>query len=96
MNTLSANACFLKLKIDSPLVSNLFKTVTLLPHREAIPENLFSLILKLILNKFDNSVILQVESDGLNCVFVNPIMLVFIILLSLNISSACLASDLTF
>ena len=47
---------------------------------------LFSLLLRLIFKKFNVSIILQEESDGLICIFVNPIMSLFIILLSLTIS----------
>ena len=47
---------------------------------------LFSLLLRLIFKKFNVSIILQEESDGLICIFVNPIMPLFIILLSLTIS----------
>ena len=43
---------FLKLKIDFPLVSNLYKTGTSFPHPQGKLINLFSLLLKLILKKF--------------------------------------------
>ena len=90
MHTLSAKACFLKLEIDTLFVSNLFKTAT----KKKI-KNLYLLLLKLILKKLSVSIILPVESDGLICVSVNPIASLFIIQLSLTISSACLGSDLT-
>ena len=85
MNTLSAKACFLKLKIDTLFASNLFKTATSFLHSQAKLKNLFSLLLKLKFKfKFNVSIILQVESAGLICVSVNPIMPLFIILLSLT------------
>ena len=77
---MSAKAYFLKLKTDTPFGSNLFKTVTSFLHPQAKVKNLFSLLLKLILNKFNVSIILQVESDGLICVSVNLIMSLFIIM----------------
>ena len=49
------------------------------------------MLLKLKLNVL---VIFKVDSDGMICVYVNPMSL-FIILLSLTISSASFESDLT-
>ena len=46
------------------------------------------------MKNFNVSVILQVESDGMICASVNPMSL-FIILLSLTISSTCYENDLT-
>ena len=65
---------FFKLKTDAPFLSNLFKTATSFLHPKAKIKNLFSLLLKLILAKFNASIILQIESDSLICVSVNPIM----------------------
>ena len=48
------------------------------------------------MNKANVSIILQVESDGLIYVSVNPIMSLFIALWSLTISSTSFESDLTF
>ena len=45
------------------------------------------------MKKFNVSIIFQVESDGLICVSVNPIMSLFIILSSLIILSICFESD---
>ena len=45
MNTLPAKACFVKLKTDTPLASNLSKTTTLYLKPQAKPKNLFSLLL---------------------------------------------------
>ena len=50
MNTLLAKSCFLKLKIDSPLASNLFEVAISFKHPEAKLKTSFSLLLKLILN----------------------------------------------
>ena len=58
-------------------------------------KNLFSLLLKLILNGFNVSIILQVQSDGFICASINPITSLFIIQLSRTISYTCLGSDLT-
>ena len=46
------------------------------------------------MKNFNVSVILQVESDGMICASANPMSL-FIILLSLTISSTCFENDLT-
>ena len=67
-----AKACFLKLKIDTPFASNLFKTATSFLHPKSKLKNSFSLLLKLILTKFNVSMILEVESDVLISVSVNP------------------------
>ena len=56
LNTLSAKVCFLKLKTDTPLASNLLKTALSFLHPQAKLKNLFSLLLKLILNKFNISI----------------------------------------
>ena len=48
------------------------------------------------MNKANVSIILQVESDGLIYVSVNPVMSLFIALWSLTISSTSFESDLTF
>ena len=47
------------------------------------------------MKKFSVSVILQAESDGMICVYLNPIIYLFIILSSLTIPSTCFQSDLT-
>ena len=49
VNTLLGKACFLKLMIDIPLVSNLSKIPTSFLHLQAKLKNLLSLLLKLIL-----------------------------------------------
>ena len=95
MNTLSTKAYFLKLKINSPLASNLFKGANSFLPPFAKLTNLFLLLLKLMLTKFNVPIILQVESYGLICVSANLTMSLFIILLSLTISSTCLGNDLT-
>ena len=63
--TMLAKVCFLKLKIDVPLASNLSKTATLFPHLWVKLKNSFSLLFKSILKKFNVIIILQDESDGL-------------------------------
>ena len=51
--------------------------------------------LKSILKQFSISIILQLEPDSLICISDNPILLLFIIPVSVTILSTCLASDLT-
>ena len=72
MNTLSAKAHFLKLKVNSPFSSNLFKTSNSSLHPSAKLKNLFSLLLKSTLTKFNGFLILHVESYDLIRVSVNP------------------------
>ena len=91
MNPLSA--CFLKVKIDNSLASNLSVTANRFFIRK-LNNNLFSLLLKLILKKFSVLIILQVQSDGLICVSVNPINLHLLFYHHL-LSSSCFESDLT-
>ena len=47
------------------------------------------------MNKFNVSIVLQVESDSLIYVSLNPIMSLFIFTLSLTISSTYFESDIT-
>ena len=70
-------------------MSSLSTTTTSFLHPEAKTKNLSLLFLSLILKKFNNSIILLVESDGWICVSVNSIMSLFIVL-------SCFESDLTF
>ena len=81
MNSQSAKTCFLKLKIDTLFASKLFKTRTSFQHLQAKLENLFSSLSELIFKKFNVYIVLQVESDSLICVSVNPLMPLFIIIL---------------
>ena len=53
------------------------------------------MLIKSILKTWNVSIILTLESDGLICVSVNPVMLLSIIRLALTVSYACLRSDLT-
>ena len=91
MNPLSA--CFLKVKIDNSLASNLSVTANRFFIRK-LNNNLFSLLLKLILKKFSVLIILQLQSDGLICVSVNPINLHLLFYRHL-LTSSCFESDLT-
>ena len=81
---------FLEHKTDNSFALNFFKLATSFLHRYAKLKILSSLLLKLVLKKFNVSIILLVQSDGLICVSVNPIISLFIILLSLAISSTFL------
>ena len=83
VNTLSTKVCLLKLKRHTPLASNLSEIAILYLHALAKLKNLFSLLLKLKLEKINISV--SLESDGVIFVSVNPVMSFFIILSSLTI-----------
>ena len=80
MNTVSKSMFKENLKIDAPLASNLSKTATSFLHPYAKLKNSFSLLLKLILKKFNPWIILQVESDRFICVSLNSIKSLFSIL----------------
>ena len=93
MNNLSTRECFLKLKIDNPLISDLSKTATLFLHSQPKLKHLCSWLLQLILKKFYVSIIFPVVVDRMICVSVNPLISLFIILPLLTISPTCFGSD---
>ena len=72
MTILSAKACLLKIKIYIILLYQL----SLKQQDHYKLKNLFSLLSKLKLKKFNVPITLQVESAGLICVSVNPIILI--------------------
>ena len=85
MNTVLAKACFLKLKLDTPLSLDLSKSAASILYALAKLKNVFLLSPKLMSKTFDVLIILQAIS-----VSVILIMPFFIILSSLTISPTCL------
>lgn len=85
MNTVLEKACFLKLKLDTPLSLDLSKSAASFLYALAKLKNVFLLSPKLISKTFDVLIILQAIS-----VSVILIMPFFIILSSLTISPTCL------
>ena len=72
MTILSAKACFLKVKMYIILLYQ----ISLKQQDHYKLKNLFLLLSKLKLKKFNVPITLQVESASLICVSVNPIMLI--------------------